>query len=44
MPTLLTGAPKRRLRWLVACTVALAAIAVGLPSTASAAPTAAPWV
>ena len=44
MPPLLTVAPQRRLRWLVACTVALAAIAVGLPSTASAAPTPAPWV
>ena len=44
MPPLLTVAPRRRLRWLIACTVALAAVAVGLPSTASAAPTAAPWV
>ena len=40
----LTAGLRRRGRWLVASAVALVAVAVGLPSPASAAPTAAPWV
>ena len=44
MPPLLTSALKTRTRWLIACSLALAAVAVGLPTTASAAPTPAPWV
>jgi polysaccharide biosynthesis protein PslG len=44
MHPLLNAALRRRTSWLLACALALVAVAAGLPSPASAAPTAAPWV